>query len=268
MERNVITVRYAGDLTPTASHFHDCYQLLYVVDGEAVITIGNKTYSATAGTLILIGRFESHSVQVTGQRYCRYTIMVDPDIYGYHAILDTRLLSVLMNRPSHYCHAADLSGQPHLDGILSQMYQECQYGTLMSRKMLLILLAQILVFFCRECPENLPKPSSHLHLVQKIRQHLEDNFSNPCDLEDLAQHFHLSQSHMSHMFRRITGSSIIAYLTAYRLAAAKHLLIETDLPIGTISENCGFSDHSNFGRTFKSEVGLSPSQFRKKYRTL
>jgi len=103
-------------------------------------------------------------------------------------------------------------------------------------------------------------------LVQRIRQHLEDNFTSPCDLEELAQRFHLSQSHMSHIFRRITGSSVIAYLTAYRLTVAKHWLLETDLPIGTVSENCGFTDHSNFGRIFKAETGLSPSQFRKKYR--
>lgn len=266
MEGKVVSVRYAEDLNPTASHFHDCYQLLYVADGEAVITVAGKAYPAPAGTLVLIGRFESHSVRITGQRYCRYTIMVDPCIYGYHAMLGTRLLSVLMNRPTHFCHAADLSDLPQMKGILAQMSRECQHDAVMNEKMLLILLSQILVFFCRQCPENLPKPSSHLHLVQRIRQHLEDNYSCPCDLEELAQQFHLSQSHMSHIFRRITGSSIITYLTAYRLTAAKHCLIETDLPIGTVSENCGFTDQSNFGRIFKAETGLSPSQFRKKYR--
>ena len=266
MEGNVLTVRYAEDLNPTASHFHDCYQLIYVADGEAIITVAGKTYPAPAGTLVLIGRFESHSVQITGICYSRYTVMVDPGIYTYHAILGTRLLSVLMNRPLHFCHAADLSDQPQVKGILAQMSQECQNEAVMREKMLLFLLSQILVLFCRQCPENLPKLSSHLHLVQRIRQHLEDNFTSPCDLEELAQRFHLSQSHMSHIFRRITGSSVIAYLTAYRLTVAKHWLLETDLPIGTVLENCGFTDHSNFGRIFKAETGLSPSQFRKKYR--
>lgn len=266
MDGNVVTVRYAEDLNPTANHFHDCYQLIYVADGEAAVTVADKIYPAPAGTLVLIGRFESHSVRITGHCYSRYTVMVDPGIYSYHAILGTRLLSVLMNRPAHFCHAADLSDQPQVKGILAQMIRECQDEAVMREKMLLILLSQILVFFCRKRPENLPMPSSHLHLVQRIRQHLEDNFTSPCDLEELAQRFHLSQSHMSHIFRRITGSSVIAYLTAYRLTAAKHRLIETDLPIGTVSENCGFTDHSNFGRIFKAETGLSPSQFRKKYR--
>ena len=56
---------------------------------------------------------------------------------------------------------------------------------------------------------------------------------------------------------------VIAYLTAYRLAKAKHLLVETDIEIGKVSAACGFSDHSNFGRTFREETGMTPSRFRK-----
>jgi len=43
-------------------------------------------------------------------------------------------------------------------------------------------------------------------------------------------------------------------------------LAETDWEIGTIVEECGFSDNSNFSRTFKKTTGLSPTEFRKQFR--
>ena len=95
---------------------------------------------------------------------------------------------------------------------------------------------------------------------------MEANFASRCCLEELATRFHMSQSYLSHLFKNITGSSILAYLTAYRIVQAKHLLVETDMEIGKITAACGFSDHSNFGRTFRAQTGMAPLAFRKVYR--
>jgi YesN/AraC family two-component response regulator len=56
------------------------------------------------------------------------------------------------------------------------------------------------------------------------------------------------------------------YLQSCRMANAKQLLAETEFCIGEIVEKCGFCDNSNFSRTFKKLNGLSPSDFRKKYK--
>lgn len=50
------------------------------------------------------------------------------------------------------------------------------------------------------------------------------------------------------------------------MANAKRMLVETDYNIGEIVEKCGFSDNSNFSRAFKKLNGLSPSDFRRKYK--
>ena len=266
MEPQVITVRYADDLSPTARHFHDCYQLIYVVDGQASITVNGRTYTATSGSIAVIGRFEQHSIAVNGLCYKRYAVSVDPAVCGNHSLLGNRLLSVLLNRPSHFCHIAQLRDPQLAEMILSQMEQECRSKDTMGDRMLLLLLSQLLILYCRQNPDSIPETSTNLKLVQEIRQYLEDNYAQRCELDSLAQRFHLSQSHLSHLFRRVTGSSVIAYLTAYRLTAAKHCLIETDWEIRKVAESCGFTDHSNFGRTFKTNTGLSPTQFRQQYK--
>ena len=58
-------------------------------------------------------------------------------------------------------------------------------------------------------------------------------------LEHLAEVFHLSQSHLSHLFKGITGSSVMGYLNAHRFQTAKGLLAKTEYPIGRILEECG-----------------------------
>ena len=62
-----------------------------------------------------------------------------------------------------------------------------------------------------------------------------------------------------------TGMSVMEYLLSCRMASAKRMLAGTQMGIGEIVERCGFSDNSNFSRTFKALNGMSPTDFRKKY---
>ena len=73
----------------------------------------------------------------------------------------------------------------------------------------------------------------------------------------------MSASHLSHIFKSVAGVSTMAYLKACRIAAAKRYLAQTELPVGEIVERCGFSDSSNFSRTFREQTGMSPSEFRR-----
>ena len=266
MEQELITAKYSERIHPLSSHFHDCYQLIYVVRGSACVTVNGIKYDATDGTMILIGRLENHEIQIQSEEYARYTVMVSPNIYGYNTLLGDRLLSPLTNRPKHFRHAADMPC-PEIVRILQQMATESEQNRPMKDKMLLSLLSQLLVLYSRQYPESIPDNAGNLQLIRQVRQYLEENFASKCELDALAAQFNLSASYLSHMFKQITGCSVISYLTAYRISAAKHYLIETDWPVSSICAACGFSDHSNFGRTFRKETGLSPSEFRDKFST-
>ena len=85
-------------------------------------------------------------------------------------------------------------------------------------------------------------------------------------LSEISEQYHISSSHLSHIFKEITGYSTIDYLISCRLSAAKRLLSSTDINIKEIIYQCGFSDESNFSRMFKEKVGITPSEFRKRYK--
>ena len=263
MNQPIVSVKYSKESSPIESHFHDGHQLIYVVDGSAKITVSGKTYRATPGTLVLISRLESHAIHEKTADYSRYTVQIAPEILRYQELLGEKLFSLLVNRPEQFRHAMEL---PRAQGVLAQMAEEAAADQPMKEKMLLLQLCQLLLLCCRAYPEQLPENARNLKLMQKIQAYIEKNVAQRITLEALAAQFNLSQSYLSHLFKDITGSSVIGYLTAYRLLMAKRYLAETDWEIGRIVEECGFSDNSNFSRTFKKATGLSPTDFRKQFR--
>lgn len=265
MDQPIVSVKYSEEKNPIHSHFHDGYQLIYVVQGAARVTVSGRQYPVQAGTLVLISQLESHAIQMETDDYRRYMVQISPDIYRYSGLLGETLISLLINRPAQFRHAVDMSGCPQLEQLLQSMAVESQRGGPMQDKMLLFMLCQMLVLCCRAHPQQVPDDTQRLQLVGRVQRYIEENISKRITLEALAEQFHLSQSYLSHLFKRITGSSVIAYLTAYRLLMAKHYLAETDWQVGKIVEACGFSDNSNFSRSFKTATGLSPSQFRSQY---
>jgi AraC-like DNA-binding protein len=100
-------------------------------------------------------------------------------------------------------------------------------------------------------------------IIWKIQRQLEQNYAERITLASLAAEHHISPSYLSHLFKRITGYTIIQYLTMCRLSVARKLLSETDLSITEVVYATGFSDCSNFSRLFKREIGCSPVDYKK-----
>ena len=103
-------------------------------------------------------------------------------------------------------------------------------------------------------------------LIRSIQQQFESNFIAKYTLQSLSRQHHVSPSHLSHQFKQATGTSVMGYLNSCRFAAAKRYLAETDFEIGRVVELCGFSDNSNFSRSFKNITGLTPTEFRIQFR--
>ncbi|MBS1317055.1 MAG: response regulator [Lachnospiraceae bacterium] len=101
-------------------------------------------------------------------------------------------------------------------------------------------------------------------IVRKILELIKENKS--LTREELAAQVFLSPDYMAKIFKKETGKRISDYLSEVRLQEAKYRLTETGQSISEIAASLSYSNFSGFSRMFKSETGLSPAEYRKKYR--
>lgn len=79
---------------------------------------------------------------------------------------------------------------------------------------------------------------------------------------DLARELGVTESNLSKIVNVHFQKSVPQLLNAYRVEDAKHLLVETDADLATISEESGFNSVTTFNRYFKELTGVTPSEYR------
>jgi AraC family transcriptional regulator len=98
-------------------------------------------------------------------------------------------------------------------------------------------------------------------LIRRTKAFLEAEFANPIRLADVGRAVGASPAYLTHVFRRVEGTSLHQYLTQLRLARALVDLPWTD-DLTALALETGFSSHSHFTRSFRRSFGVTPSAFR------
>ena len=107
--------------------------------------------------------------------------------------------------------------------------------------------------------KNGDKSKYVLQAMDYIGQHYGDqNIS----VGEIAQHLGLSESHLSHLFRKETDYTLLNYLTRYRMHKAMELLRDCRMRVYEVAEQVGYRDITYFSATFKKMTGMSPSEFQ------
>ncbi len=264
MSETIRTAYYSNDPFKMSSHYHDCHQIIFVLDGKLKVTVNGASYTAKSGSIALFSRYEDHSIEVLTTQYGRYVLRINPQLNSNQC----KLYSLLSNRPQGFGNVFDLSDdKAELKNLFERMVKELNSSDPFAEDMLELLLNQLLIIMYRHTPDSyFYIEEEAFELVCNLQKRFETDYSSHYTLELLAREYGVSPSSLSHQFKRITGSSVMGYLNSCRLASAKNYLSKTKMSVGEIVDLCGFSDSSNFSRTFKKLNGMSPSQFREKYR--
>ena len=99
--------------------------------------------------------------------------------------------------------------------------------------------------------------------ISEIILFLNLNYDQKIMIDELSRQFHTNRNSLNKNFRKATGQTVFGYLIKARIDAACRLLRDTKLPVSEIAERIGFLDLSYWGRAFKSQTGLTPSDYRK-----
>ena len=101
------------------------------------------------------------------------------------------------------------------------------------------------------------------HLMELAVETIKQRLGEKLILTEISEKTGLSYVQFLRRFQAYTGVSPSDYVITLRLQQAKNLLVDTDLLIKDIASLCGFENEYYFSNTFRKNVGMSPSSFRK-----
>lgn len=123
-----------------------------------------------------------------------------------------------------------------------------------------LLIEQTRQFFVNDAVDTDDNP-----VIRQIKDFIRKNCTvETLSVKDVGEHVYLTTSYVCTVFKNETGQTLNQYITECRLERAKEMLQDPRYKISDISAAVGYGDGNYFGKTFKKNVGLSPSEYREK----
>ena len=217
------------------SEYVNCILIHHVVRGRGIVTINGKTFHAKAGQIFIIN---------TANEAYYYSGFDDPWFYRWVGF--TGELSE---------HFEDLP--PVLD-VDEDPFPSLQYLQDPTKPLDYMLAGDLFHLYCK----FLQPKNKKLDHINQIINHIQANYKTPLSVEDFAKQYGLDRRYLSRQFKKRTGFTIRGYITNVRVDAARHFLMD-GYSGKEVAALCGFSDPSNFYKTFKDHCGMNPSDWRK-----
>ena len=99
-------------------------------------------------------------------------------------------------------------------------------------------------------------------LLAEVFTVIDRRLAEPLSLRDVAHELGMTPGHLTTVVRRRTGRTVQEWIIERRMAEARSLLADTQLPVGEIARRVGMSDPGYFSRLFRRTHGTSPRQWR------
>jgi len=273
---DVAVLPFAG--TAAQRRIYD-HELVYSLSGRGQIFVRNQVFDATPDRLFFIQPRVWHSFQPRDELHLlgiHFDWIPQNDTLAFPIFrpADEPVDETKFREPREI-DGWDLKSQPFLDlrgrprvrraleNVVEKFNQDAEYsresaGALLAHAIFLIAeetrTLQQLALSTRGSPDAMRR-------VQRARELLEKSLKTSPPIDEIAAQVGWSGDHLRRSFREVLGASPLQIQIAARLRLARQLLREENQPIGEIANLCGFKDASHFARVFKTETGLSPSQF-------
>lgn len=98
--------------------------------------------------------------------------------------------------------------------------------------------------------------------IRNVTQYIREHINEPLSREVLAEVAGFSVPHLHRVFIATTGESAVSYVRRMRLECAGRKLRMGAVDITEVALAAGYVSHAAFGKAFKQQFGLTPSEFR------
>lgn len=256
-------------------HFHEEFQLTYIIEGEGSLFVRDIVKTFKSGDILLFGKNLPHVLRCHDDYY-----QGNPDIHARAISVffsQDNLQDILSKLPEAYAIHRLLDYAVY--GIRVPAEMKAEIGSKINRLIRLKGFERILslldILFAISSNENLKFISSGsmpLHSVrnnvpkiESVFEYVSSNFKNKISLEEIASKVSMTPTAFCRFFKQKTLKTFSRFLIEVRIGNACKMLVEGD---NNTSECCfasGYNNISNFHRHFRSITNMSPTEYRIKF---
>lgn len=255
-------------------HWHDEFEVLFVIEGAAVVLIGKEQLHLPAGRGIFINAGTLHSVAHAGEGVCKLrSICWHPRLSGGRddSIYWQEYTKELLKEQScSYLFLEEL-GESGREAVLyfSDAWERASKEPAGYEFDLRHDLSKILVYgYLRQKTENRKQSEKEIRTEKRMKQMIEfikENLSVQITIDEIAESAGVSVSECLRCFNSMFGITPIRYTRKLRLEKAAGML-KRGSSVSECSVLCGFDDMSYFAREFKKQYGCKPMEYKKRMR--
>ncbi len=243
-------------------HLHDDYEIFFLLEGEIGYHVSGNYYTLKPYDIMITNTREVHApIFLSKGRYRRITVTFQRSFVTQFLSSDFNPLHIFEHREPGVHNRID-NRSVHalgLDRIIKEMavaLKKNDDGILTFSKISLMLL---LFKISKASPAKCSNEKMDRRIIE-IYNYIEENLAGDLSYETISREVYIARSYLGDFFQRNTGFSLGSYITKKRISYAKELLLN-GTPSTLLPEKCGFSDYSNFYRSFKKETGHSPKAY-------
>jgi AraC-like DNA-binding protein len=253
------------DINMEFQHFHNFYEIHILLDSSANHILEGKLYHISLFDIICLKPYMLHK-SAYPQGSPKKRLIIQFNIVPYNKILQYELDKVMtIFEASLPIYRFDQKHQETLFSILNDIFQlsrsKSSINTLFIHNKLIEFLCTVYNYrkYNKYEPESLNTTASKIY---SIASYIHNHYSDTLSLNILAKQFYVSNYYLSHLFKEVTGFTLINYIQMTRIRNAQQLLLYTDKKITEISGLCGFNSFSQFDRVFQKFCHTSPREYR------
>ncbi len=113
---------------------------------------------------------------------------------------------------------------------------------------------------------HLEMQTAERSVIRDIQTWILENLNQELTVELLAAHTGMSIRNFARMFKQETQITPADYVESLRIDAARRMLEDTENPLKRVADRCGFGGPNALRRTFLRRLGVTPTDYRRRFR--
>lgn len=271
-------LRRISDSQIKENHYHDFFQICYVLRGQIQHSHNGKMIPLGRGDAFIIPPGLSHELHFGGDESEVYSLSFDEKIFspgfpqsGAHKFLVTLQGDprVTREQPLKLRVSLDSDQRQSVQALMECIMREQQRdhtGEMTAAPSLIAAILYILSQSYYQQPQNeeeYNELTAYTNILSSCTEYLDQHYNEHITLEVLLKQFGMSRTTFCTLFPQFTGLSLKQYLSRKRILEAEALIrSRPDLPLTEVAEKVGYDEISTFYRNFVRIAGVAPSKYK------